>query len=58
MLFHSWKCSGPLKFMAVAVVEVTLSEIVASQAKAESVQLLPQCLGECFSLSRKVNAET
>ena len=58
ILFHSWKCSGPLKFMAVAVVEATLSEIVASQAKVESVQLLPQCLGECFNPSRKVNAET
>ena len=43
--------------MAVVVVEDTLSEIVASQAKVESVQLLLECLGECFSLSRRVNAE-
>ena len=57
ILFLSWKCSGPLKFMAVVVVEDTLSEIVASQAKVESVQLLLECLGECFSLSRRVNAE-
>lgn len=38
----SWKCSGPLKFMAVVVVEDTLSKTVASQAKVESVQLLLQ----------------
>lgn len=57
ILFLSWKCSGPLKFMAVVVVEDTLSKTVASQAKVESVQLLLQCLGECFGLGRRVNAE-
>lgn len=38
--------------MAVVVVEDTLFKTVASQAKVESVQLLLQCLGECFGLGR------
>lgn len=52
-----WGISGPLQFVAMAVVEDTPSQTASLQAKVESVQLLLRCLDERFGLRRKVNME-